>query len=73
MQSKSVRRLGARTRAVTRSRAGQSQEPSRAPRRAAAAGGQAWDIAGWLREHGDDAAALALGVASLVTILGMLG
>jgi S-DNA-T family DNA segregation ATPase FtsK/SpoIIIE len=32
-----------------------------------------WDVAGWLREHGDDAAALALGIVSLITLLGMLG
>ena len=57
---------------MTKGRAAQPKEPSRPPRRPAAAG-QAWDIAGWLREHGDDAAALALGVASLITILGMLG
>jgi S-DNA-T family DNA segregation ATPase FtsK/SpoIIIE len=33
----------------------------------------AWDLAGWLREHGDDAAALGLAIAALITLLGMLG
>ncbi len=58
---------------MTKGRAVQSQETSRSSRRSAATSGQAWDVAGWVREHGDDAAALTLGVASLVTILGMLG
>jgi S-DNA-T family DNA segregation ATPase FtsK/SpoIIIE len=33
----------------------------------------AWDFAGWLREHGDDAAALGLAIGALVTVLGMVG
>jgi len=48
----------------------------RSPRRGQDAGGKArgaWDLAGWLREHGDDAAALGLAIAALITLLGMLG
>jgi S-DNA-T family DNA segregation ATPase FtsK/SpoIIIE len=34
---------------------------------------RAWDFAGWLRDHGDDAAALGLALAGLITLLGLLG
>lgn len=47
---------------------------SRSSRRGeSAAGRTAWDAAGWLRDHGDDAGALVLGAIALLTLLGMLG
>jgi len=53
-----------------------SRASRRSPRRGSTPGGpsrNAWDLAGWLREHGDDAAALVLASAALITLLGMLG
>jgi S-DNA-T family DNA segregation ATPase FtsK/SpoIIIE len=54
------------TRGRTRRSPRGSSEPQGASRRA-------WDFAGWLREHGDDVAALGLFIGALITLLGMLG
>jgi S-DNA-T family DNA segregation ATPase FtsK/SpoIIIE len=50
-----------------------SRRSARSSSEAGGASRRAWDFAGWLREHGDDAAALGLAIAALITLLGMLG